>query len=584
MTTISATGTVYIRQNGANIEYSSSSTFSPATVISAWPATVTNTTPTSYLKVYFTTDITLTGGADRFFICGSDYIQFGNTTLNTNGTRPKFIINFVSDYPGLVRNGTSSTNGKNDIAIVNIIVSTTTGAIATGGGWIGQQYFSKGATNNIIVNCSSDGPISSTGGGIVGSNAVDITGELIINSCSSSGLIGLQAGGIIGPVGYTNVGSVTISNSFSTGDIGANAGGICSGYINVINCYSTGNITGAGGGGIFSNGSGNTATNCYSLGTITASQAGGICGQGGNRCNVNNCYSSGDINNNGGGGGINGRFTGNKATNCYTSGSLTGSVSNGGGIRSFATIDGSTNYSEGHNGNSGTWSSTNANTVLQGVGTIWGSIALNTPYVLLNFGISPYRLDVIDPTTYALNQTFSKTVQAGQSTIPAQVAGFKTFQILSGGHSTITIDNTGKITTTSATPAGTYNLMIYGVDDYTTTTFSLTVTEAPSPLPTLPPPAPASNPVSDIPSETFITIPTGSAAPCCQGPICVQASPTTDKDNELLTTYTSGQAIVNNVDRYYTDIKTGIRTSLVKPVFGSYREYMNYLQSKNRYV
>jgi hypothetical protein len=340
MTTISAAGILYIRQNGVNIEYSSSSTFSPATVISSWPVTVTNTAPTSYLKVYFTTDITFTGGADRFFICGSEYIQFGNTTLNTNGTRPAITIQDIIDYPGLIQNGTSESDGYSYIAIVNL---------------------------NIVSN-----------------------------------------------------------------------------------------------------------------------------------------------------------------------------------------------------GNSGTWSSTNANTVLQGVGTTWGSIAPNTPYVLLNFGISPYSLDVIDSTTYALNQTFSQTVQAGQTTIPAQVAGFKTFQILSGGHSTITIDNTGKITTTSVTPPGTYTLSIYGVDDYTTTLFNLTVTGIPEPTP--------------------VTVPTSSVTPCCQGPICVQASPTTDKDNELLTTYTSGQAIVNNVDRYYTDIKTGARTFFVKPVFGSYREYMNYLQTKNRYI
>jgi hypothetical protein len=562
MTTISAAGILYIRQPDFNnsVEYSTDNI--SWSQISPWPVTINNTDINTLLRVHFLTDIVLNNSSD-FFICGTDNIQFGNTTLNLDGTRPKVIIRFVNDYPGLVRNGTSGENGKNDIAVVNIIVSSASSNIALNSGWVGQRYFSKGATNNIIVNCSSDGPISSSSGGIVGSNAIDNDGNLKIDNCSSSGSIGALAGGIIGPVDIDNQGSAIISNSFSTGTIGDNAGGICRGYVTAINCYSTGNITGAGGGGIFSSGIGKRAENCYSLGTISGA-SGGIIGQGGSGCIPINCYTNGDINNDNGGAGIFGRFSSITPTNCYTSGTLTGSPLNGGGIGSYSTSDGSTNYSEGNNGNSGSWDDGKAATTLQGVGTIWGSIATNTPYVLLNFGTSPYRLDAVDPTTYALNQTFSQTVEAGQLTIPAQVAGFKTFQILSGGDPSITIDNTGKITTSATTPPGTYTLMIYGVDDYTTTTFVLTVTGVPEPQ--------------------TVTVPTATVTPCCQGPVCVQASPTTNKDNELITTYTSGQAIVSNVDRYYTDIRTGARTFFVEPVFKSYREYMNYLQTKNRYV
>ena len=179
MTTISATGTVYIRQNGANIEYSSSSIFSPVIVITSWPVTVTNTAPTSYLKVYFTTDIILTGGTNRFFICGSEYIQFGNTSLNTNGTRPAITIQDIVNYPGLIQNGTSGTNGYSNIAIVNLnILSIGTSSLLFGGGWVGQASYSRG--------------------GIIGLGAASPTGNISIYYCNSSGTIDLNAGGIIG--------------------------------------------------------------------------------------------------------------------------------------------------------------------------------------------------------------------------------------------------------------------------------------------------------------------------------------------------------------------------------------------------
>jgi hypothetical protein len=580
MTTISAAGILYIRQNGANIEYSSSSTFSPVTVVTAWPVTVTNTTPTSYLKVYFTTDITLTGGVDRYFICGSDYIQFGNTTLNTNGTRPIITIQNITNYPGLIQNGTNSANGKNYIVIVNLnIISAGTTTLVGGGGWVGQSYYSYSTINNLIVNCSSNGIISGNGGGIIGENCSANQGYLEIIGCNSSGDINAYGGGIIGyGAGGTMVGDplgVVIARlCFSTGNTTGRAVGLIFSELaaqncQAISCYSIGSIgtisTNDQCGGIFGpNCQGCNAINCYSVGNINSSNGGGIFGRDCDNSTASNCYSIGDIylNNTGG---IYGRFSSgvsDGAINCYTDGQLI--ISSGsGGIYQGIRVNSSPNYSEGNNGTPG-WKDINAAATLQGVGTIWGSIASNTPYILLNFGISPYRLDVIDPTTYALNQTFSQTVQAGQTTIPAQVAGFKTFQILSGGHPSITIANTGIITTTAATPPGTYTLSIYAVDDYTTTIFNLTVTGAPSPSP--------------------VTVPTASVIPCCQGPICVQASPTTNKDNELVTEYTSGQVIISNVDKYYTDIKTGTRTFFVKPVFGSYREYMNYLQTKNRYV
>jgi hypothetical protein len=141
-----------------------------------------------------------------------------------------------------------------------------------------------------------------------------------------------------------------IQNCYSTGAITGGGGGICGsntgqfGNVTITNCYSTGAISeaqgiGGGGGicGISTGRDGNvTITNCYSTGAISGG-GGGICGQVSDvnfhgLLTITNCYSTGAISD--GGGGIcgidaaleNGIVT---ITNCYSTGAITGG---GGGI------------------------------------------------------------------------------------------------------------------------------------------------------------------------------------------------------------------------------------------------------------
>ena len=141
-------------------------------LILAWPVTIINNTPGSgILKVLFTTDITL-NNINYFFICGSPNIQFGDTSLKPDGTRPIITIDNVVNYPGLVQNGAARpVIGKDNIYIFNLYVASNNSSISIQGGWIGQAYFGQGTspvdllTNNYIICCSSDGDINGGGGG-----------------------------------------------------------------------------------------------------------------------------------------------------------------------------------------------------------------------------------------------------------------------------------------------------------------------------------------------------------------------------------------------------------------------------------
>lgn len=116
-------------------------------------------------------------------------------------------------------------------------------------------------------------------------------------------------------------------------------------YFKVINCYSTGQISGGFGGGIaggyagYGAGGNCTITNCYTTGSITVDYAGGIAGgyAGSNSglCTITNCYTTGDITVNGiQAGGIVGGYAGNTLgnctiTNCYTTGAIGGILAGG---------------------------------------------------------------------------------------------------------------------------------------------------------------------------------------------------------------------------------------------------------------
>lgn len=467
-----ATQTLYIRQVAGTTAYSTNQT--NWTDISSWPLTISNSngTPASnILKVLFTTNMTF-NNVSNYFEAGSDGIQFGDTSVKPDGSRPTITI-AVDNYPGLIRNGTGSSVGNAHIYIYNLVVDGTGYQLSElGAGWVAQAYFGRAAQNNFIVNCSSYGPISDTGGGIVGgaggSGTIGTPGNLVIRGCSSYGAIGSYSGGIAGSsAGY--LGSITCEKCWSEGTIGNYAGGIF------------GSASGQGG---FNISTSAVATKCYSLGAISEN-GGGIfaerAGENEGSATAQDCYSRGDIGTNAGGifGSEAGLYDGiTFASNCYSS----GSIGTGAGGVYGATASGGATSSTCYSAN-GSWSSTTAQTTLSM--TPYISVVTNQPFELRAFGPSPYSLITI--VSNDVRVTFSQTLVAGSSSSTGVLAGVSSYSILSGGDPTISINSTtGTLSTTSATPVGSYTFIVRAVtNSYSITTFTLTVTEAPSTAGTL---------------------------------------------------------------------------------------------------
>lgn len=450
----------YIRNNGGTIEYSyNNSTWSTVT----FPCGVENTnTSAGYFQVVFTTDITLSSTNDYFYVA-SEKIQFGSTSLKSDGTRPVITIS-VSSYPGLIENGTSATSGYNDIRVYNLYVNGTDYDTSTGGGWVGRGYFGNAASGCSFVNCKSSGSVAQDGGGISGYYTGSSSGSVTFLGCSSDGSLAVGAGGITGG----NCDGITCTQCYSEGSIGQNAGGIiglsAGGSCTATKCYSTGSM-GLGAGGIIGASAvdGVSASQCYSTGTIGTS-AGGIFGNFAATTTATNCYSTGTIGTSAGG--IFGNPFGNPgtrtATNCYSA--------------------------------NGSWSDATANTNLTGipssspgVGSTWVSTALNTAYELADFGYTPYATLVI--ASNALVQSASQTIVAGNTSAAGLVSGANSYTILtkSGGdsdsHGSITIDSTtGALSTTTSVVAGTYTVKIRRDGSYFITTYVLTITEYISPV------------------------------------------------------------------------------------------------------
>jgi hypothetical protein len=491
---------VYIRTNpdpsNNSIEYKINNS---SWVTAYLPAYVgnTNASPSSnVLKIYFTTDITLVNSYDYFF-CGSDGIQFGSTTLNNDGSRPKIIIDSVtSGYPGLIGNGNSTPSSNySNIYVYNLEVNAVNGStLASDAGWIGQTYFGIGKQDNYFINCSSNGPINEAGGGIVGGYAGSENGStLYLTGCSSIGDIsGNYSGGIVGYYAGRNGGSVTCESCWSTGEIsGTGAGGIfgleaangnfgAAGLARAFKCYSTGSTSGINSGGIFGQFAGTAgiaqAEACYSLGAISGgnggsgSGAGGIYGSGsgsdGGTASATNCYSNGII------------FVGGGTTNgIFSGGSSAGRIIQ----NCYITDDG--------------WTNSDANSALTGtpnypsilIGTTWAATGgINYPYELNSMGYTPYSLiNIVTSPAPVLKQSFTQTIQSGQSTSAAIKSG-QSYDIFkkSGGnpssYGTITMDNsTGVISTTSSTEPGTYTITLRNIGSYNFTTFELTIPSTP---------------------------------------------------------------------------------------------------------
>jgi hypothetical protein len=443
-----------------------------------------------------------------YFICGSDNITFDSES----GTICQINVNEVFNYPGFINNGSISTDGYKNIIVKNLFINNNSSFLDTNAGWIGQSFFGKAGSGQII-NCSSNGSINNSGcGGILGGGSANSSFEngVIVDNCSSTGSItGPSAGGIVGIGGGLNGGLITVLNSYSTGNIlGSGAGGIFggsggdSGIAIAENCYSTGGI-GEDAGGIFGTQSGEdsgraSAFNCYSSGVIIGKNAGGIFGSKSaitsGFTKASNCYTTGALT----GldtGGIYGNFfnsSSSEAENCYTSG-IGGVV---GGIYAGNSSDNpfgdKGNYSELNNEGEG-WTLINAkntllntpnynssNQIVNRVGTVWTDISVNPlepnePWLLTQIGYSPYTL--------SLQRTFSSSIQSGESTNPVVNTFYTSYSILSINNQLPSIFNqininssNGSILTTSTLPEGIYNLWILSsINPYSITEYQLNV-------------------------------------------------------------------------------------------------------------
>jgi len=413
MSTIDASGTLYIRQNAAVVQYSrNNSTWTTF----AFPVIIRNTTPTlaTTLTVLFTTDITTTTDTSKFSV-GTNYITF-------DGANKNFNIN--ATITGI--NAIFNSNGASYITVKNVIFRGT-------GTFVGPCFGSFGSFGSqcSILNCinykngislfsnnagSYGGNLFVSGfinyavltGTMFGNDMASYGGFVTIENCSNQNTSPIASGGICGTQAGVSGGSVIIRNCFSNcaltnsssagiagASFGINTDAVCS----IIDCYSTGNISENCFGICGNNVGWNTAsgvgwnpivniTNCYSLGNISGSNSGGIVGKAVNASsntptvNISNCYSYGTYS---AGNGIQ-SGTSYNATNCYAS--------------------------------NGTWSDIDANLFLTGTptsfysnnpGTTWASIVSDTPYVLSSFNSAIYNPNsateitspyIIDPGTY----------------------------------------------------------------------------------------------------------------------------------------------------------------------------------------
>ena len=511
--------TLYIRQTAVGQELEiSSDQISWYQVY--WPCYIQNTnTSLGVLTIEFITDITIDatiGGNNGYFIVNSENIQVGSRVLKPDGTRPAITIDTITNYKGLIQNGTNGNgaghNGYNNMYVMNLEIRATGGAhLVNGGGWVAQGHFGNNTTasTNIIINCHSNGVISNNSGGIVG----HYCGPVKCVACSSSGAIDQHAGGIVGSHSPSTSGSLRCESCWSTGIIGHNAGGITgqsSGTAIIINCYSTGVITQNAGGisGHESGGSGFSVSDCYSTGAIS-NLAGGILGSDTGVVTVSNCYSLGSISATGGG--IIGRVPGSNSTNksitnCYTTGVtahphsyiVAGYVNVNTNLTVHTgTITLANNYSEAANSSSG-WNNTHANTVLTGtpasaslpVGVKWVYTGNNTPYELYAMGHTPYTRTVVtgSATSPAIVRSFTSetAVEAGTSSSPAIISGrsYSVIQIAKNGvgvgsYPTITMNaTTGAVNQSRETAVGTYTITLRNSGSYHITGLTFTVTEA----------------------------------------------------------------------------------------------------------
>jgi hypothetical protein len=287
MTTIEQNGgTITISQVDGYFKYIKSIDLSEH-IINFFPIIFKNTTTTSeILTVSINSELII--NEKFYFICGS-------SNITINGQNYKITYSKTtggSIFNGLVQNGTESKNGFSNVRIENIKLEPELYSILNNGqGWICQSYFSRGASNNAIFNCTSgiNALISNASGGICGSYACSYGGNLTISNCGSSGVIGyflngfeyVNAGGICGSYAAYYSGILTITKCYSSGHMNAQRS---SGIVGFYSCHEFGKVD---------------ITNCYSTGDMNEHSCCGIAAVTPNnpRLSITNCYSRGIIGN-----------------------------------------------------------------------------------------------------------------------------------------------------------------------------------------------------------------------------------------------------------------------------------------------
>jgi hypothetical protein len=374
MTTIGTTieqngGTITISQDTNGIFKYIKSIDSSQHIINSFPITFKNTTTTSEtLTVSINSQLKIN---QLFcFICGSS-----NITIDGQNNQITYSNTTIS-FNGLVQNGTNSTNGFSNVTIKKIILNAENCSSTVGEGWICRSYFGRGASNNQISNCTSNGRISYRSGGICGSYACSYGGNLTISNCGSSGVIGYlvnkqpkgEGGGICGALAAYSNGKLLVEKCYSSGHMnGSYSGGIVGRY----SCFLC-DISNAV-----------EIKNCYSIGDMNYTQCCGIVTETTNKYNnygpnIYNCYSQGKISSSCYGIAYQAR----NIENSYSSGLLT---TNSVGLCFY--LDYSLNNYVANGANN--WSDANANKNLTGVplqsstiGIIWKSNKPDTPYFL----------------------------------------------------------------------------------------------------------------------------------------------------------------------------------------------------------
>jgi hypothetical protein len=420
MSTLTGT-TLYLKQTAV-------STFQYSTNNSTWLST-------SFPITLGTADATLTFVTDLSFTTvnlATHYFVLGQNGQTIDGNYKTVTISSTNNgFRGLVRN-----SAKSNTTLKNIKVNVTgtsklvcyaatssnnnTTSEKKGTGWIAQNDYGFGATNNSITNCRVDSPYG-TGDGQNGSNYTTIwynsagtlqsttntgysRGGMIvgdgatvnIDKCiafSSNG--GTDGGGIIG----ADASGCIVTNCYSDIEVGHQAGGIIgprAKWCTIQLCYSYARINSNGGGGIVGYSSTNTTvTKCYTTTfpsgnkTSVSQSIGGICGNSCSSITVSNCYSNTA-------GSSLGRYNAGIVaysgsptmviTNCYSTGTYNTSSAFNYPIAQQGTI---TNCY----GANGTWVDATANSSLITNTGIWTDVSLNStsvPWTLSDFSYNFY--------------------------------------------------------------------------------------------------------------------------------------------------------------------------------------------------